>query len=93
MKSLVIQRRIAGFRYHDAASVFESMRIGDALTLVREPDNPHDANAIRVEWNGRTLGYVPRAENARVARQLDQGVPLAARMSRDFPLGRFYKFP
>jgi hypothetical protein len=73
---------IAGFRYHDAASVFESMRVGDALALVREPDNPHDPNAIRVEWNGRTLGYVPRTENARVARQLDQDIRLTARVSR-----------
>jgi hypothetical protein len=56
--------------------------VGDALTLVREPDNPHDARAVRVEWQGHKIGYVPRRENADVARLLDRGQVLAARISR-----------
>ena len=31
-------------------------------TLVPEPDNPHDRNAIRVDIGGRTVGYLPRAD-------------------------------
>jgi hypothetical protein len=73
---------LAGFRYHDAPAVFAQLRPGDALTLVREPGNPHDANAVRVEWQGHTLGYVPRSENAAVAWALDRGEPLQARVSR-----------
>jgi hypothetical protein len=73
---------LAGFRYHDAPAVFARLRPGDALTLVREPANPHDANAVRVEWQGHKLGYVPRAENAAVAWALDRGEPLQARVSR-----------
>lgn len=26
-----------------------------------EPSNPHDANAVRVEIDGRLVGYLPRA--------------------------------
>jgi hypothetical protein len=32
--------------------------------LVREPENPHDANAVRVEIGGRACGHIPRDEAA-----------------------------
>lgn len=48
------------------------MKEGDTLQLRREPDNPHDARAIRVEWRGRMLGYLPRAENRAVAAVMDR---------------------
>ncbi|MFN7085608.1 MAG: HIRAN domain-containing protein [Burkholderiales bacterium] len=79
---LVQSSPLAGFRYYDAGALWEEMKVGDALTLVREPGNPYDANAVRVEWNGRKLGYVPQRDNADVARQLDRGAPLKARISR-----------
>src|SRR5512147_187694 len=72
---------LAGFRYYDGRKLWSRMRVGDELVLVREPDNPHDANAVRVEWRGRMLGYVPRRENADVARQLDRGAAIRARIS------------
>ena len=73
---------LAGFQYYEGRSLWEQMRIGDALTLVREPDNSHDPLAVRVEWKGNKLGYVPRRENQAVARQLDHGNPLEARIVR-----------
>jgi hypothetical protein len=73
---------LAGFQYHAGKTLWPQMRVGDALTLVREPDNPHDARAVRVEWQGHKIGYVPRRENADVARLLDRGQVLAARISR-----------
>ena len=72
----------AGLRYHEAKAVWDQMRAGDSLTLAREPDNPYDANAVRVDWRGHKLGYVPRAENAALARQLDRGNPLSARITK-----------
>ncbi len=58
------------------------MSEGDSLVLVREPANEHDPNAVRVDWRDHTLGYLPRSENADVARQLDRGQPLRARIVR-----------
>ncbi len=78
---LVQSSPLAGFRYADAAAVMPMLKIGDALDLVREADNPHDPNAVRVEWRGRKLGYVPRRENASIAWGLDRGTPLRARVS------------
>jgi hypothetical protein len=48
---------------------------------VREPANPHDANAIRVEWKERMLGYVPRRDNTHLARQMDRGATIEARIT------------
>ncbi len=73
---------LAGFRYGEAAAVWADLRPGDALGLGREPGNPYDPNAVRVDWRGRKLGYVPRRENAAVAWGLDRGAPLRARLSR-----------
>jgi len=79
---LVQSSPLAGFRYGEAAELWLQLRQGDTLELVREAENPHDANAVRVEWRGRRLGYVPRRENAAVAWGLDRGTPLRARVSR-----------
>ncbi len=73
---------LAGFQYHAGKRLWDEMHVGDALTLAREPDNPHDARAVRVEWRGHKLGYVPRRENADIARLMDNGARLEARISR-----------
>ena len=70
----------AGLAHHEAKAVWTELRPGDALDLVREPDNAHDANAVRVEWQGHLLGYLPRSDNADVARQMDRGQGLKARI-------------
>ena len=44
-----------------------------SFALVREPDNPHDLNAIRVELAGLYLGYVPRHIAKDLAPQMDAG--------------------
>ena len=79
---LVQSSPLAGFRYGEAADVWPQMRLGDALDLVAEPGNAHDPNAVRVEWRGRKLGYVPRRQNAALAWGLERGTPLRARVSR-----------
>jgi hypothetical protein len=73
---------LAGFQYHAGKTLWPQMRVGDALTLIREPDNRHDGKAVRVEWRGHKIGYVPRRENADVARLMDGGQMLTARIVR-----------
>ncbi len=79
---LIQSSPVAGFQFHEGKRLWDQLNVGDALMLVREPGNPHDARAVRVEWNGHMLGYVPRAENDAVARQLDRGNKLEARIVR-----------
>jgi hypothetical protein len=85
VRLLVQSSPLAGFRYHAAAEVWQELRVGDPLELRREPDNPHDANAVSVCWRGRKLGYLPRRENAAAAWGLDRGQALRARISRLAP--------
>lgn len=82
IKVLVQSSPLAGFQYHDGEALWSQLRAGDMLALVREPDNPHDANAVRVEWRGRMLGYLPRAENRSVAAEMDRGSRVEARIAR-----------
>jgi hypothetical protein len=82
VKLLVQSSPLAGFRYAEASQVWSELRLGDPLELVREADNPHDRNAVRVDWRGRKLGYVPRAENAALAWAMDRGERVTARISR-----------
>lgn len=79
---IIVQRSpLAGIRHYGGGEMSPDMKVGDRLELVREPDNPYDANAIRVDWHGRKLGYVPRRDNFAVARQIDRGVVLEARVA------------
>jgi hypothetical protein len=82
VRILIQSSPLAGYQYHAGAEVWERLQAGDPLTLVREPDNPHDRNAVRVEWQGRQLGYLPRAENAAIAVELDRGARVEARIAR-----------
>ncbi|OHC68878.1 MAG: HIRAN protein [Rhodocyclales bacterium RIFCSPLOWO2_02_FULL_63_24] len=73
---------LAGFQYHAGEALWQEMREGDRLALVLEADNPHDANAVRIEWRGQKLGYLPRAENRSVAAAMDGGEAVEARIAR-----------
>lgn len=79
---LVQESPLAGFQFHEGKHLWEELRVGDRLDLIREPENPYDARAVRVEWQGNKLGYVPRADNEAVARQMDRGARLEARITR-----------
>ena len=81
VRVLVQSSSLAGFRYHEAPLLISELRVGDRLDLVREPDNPHDFNAVRVQWRGRNLGYVPRRENSALAWVMDGGEVVTARIS------------
>lgn len=71
---------LAGFQYHAGRALFPLLAPGDHLALWRESDNPHDPKAVRVEWRGAMLGYVPRADNLDLARLMDSGTQVEGRI-------------
>lgn len=78
-RHVLIQRSsLAGFQYHHGKALWEQLQQGDALALHREPDNPYDRRAARVDWRDWKLGYVPRVENTAVAQMLNRGERLDA---------------
>jgi HIRAN domain len=82
VRMLVQSSPLAGSQYYAVGAQWQQMQVGDRLDLIREPDNRHDRHAIRVEWRGHKLGYVPRAENRAVAAAMDSGDKLLARIAR-----------
>lgn len=69
---------LAGFQYHHGEALWPQLATGQPLQLVRESDNRHDDRAVRVEWQGHKLGYIPRLDNAAVSQLLDRGERLEA---------------
>lgn len=52
---------VAGVTFENRQTVVASLAVGQALRLTREPANPYDANAIRVDTvDGRSVGYLAR---------------------------------
>jgi len=52
---------------------------GEPVTLAREPDNPHDANCIRViSRRGVQIGNIGRDDAEWMAERIDKGRPVAA---------------
>ncbi len=59
----------------------KDVAVGTALVLKREPKNEHDELAILVETaDGEKLGYVPRKHNPILARLMDAGKLLTAKV-------------
>lgn len=79
---------IAGTQYHDFSENTDIARLaqGDVCRLEREPSNAFDEYAIRVlTESGAMLGYIPKHQNRTIARIMDQGVEVVARIDRIAP--------
>ena len=68
--------RLAGVTFDDCQANIKQWGCPDIGTyaLVREPNNPHDRNAVRVSLFGiHDMGYLPRNQAARLAPLMDDG--------------------
>jgi hypothetical protein len=79
--------RVAGVagagRHHSEALNRDAVAPGKPLTLRRDPDNPHDPNAIAVDAEGEQVGWVPREVAEELAPELDTGRPWSAVVLRE----------
>lgn len=69
---------IAGFQYHQGEVIWTDLYQSAALQLTREPENKYDARAVRVDFKGQKLGYIPRVDSAAVSQLLDRGEQVQA---------------
>ena len=78
---MLIDCHIAGTTHRDVKSVEPNLLPGAMLPLKREPDNNHDSLAIMIfDEKGHHLGYIPRVKNEAIARLMDAGKLLFARL-------------
>lgn len=76
---MLINSSIVGMKFHTGAhDKLLATLPGSAVTLVREPTNKFDPNAIRCEIDGVMCGYVPKAQAARLADDMDNGRQVTA---------------
>lgn len=69
------QFSIAGSSFHaGAAGYIGRLQPKHPLSIVREPTNKYDPNAVAVMWGRAMLGYVPRGLAAQLAPLIDKGV-------------------
>lgn len=69
---------IVGEQYEGRQEVIKLLKRGDPLTLVREPDNSYDENAVNIMYKGRSIGYLSQKNAEWIADLLDDGEALVA---------------
>ena len=68
-----ITTRIAGVTFEGRQEAMAHLKAGDQVWLRREPNDPHDPNAVHVERrSGTSLGWLPADLAADVVEPLDQ---------------------
>lgn len=78
-KKYFMDCHLAGRMYHDADEVWEQLKVGTKLRLVREADNRYDPNAVAVMYDNKEtdkatlIGYIPSTDNEQLALLLDMG--------------------
>lgn len=64
---------IAGFTYYEGVLAFGNLKIGSKLSLVPEPKNRYDENALAIYYKEHKLGFVPRSFNKPIATIMGAG--------------------
>ena len=78
-KKYFMDCHLAGRMYHDADEVWNQLKVGTKLRLVREADNRHDPNAVAVMYDNKEtdeavlIGYILGTDNEQLAILLDMG--------------------
>ena len=68
----ILQTFLAYKLEHAAEKMALGIAIGDPLTLRHEPDNPWDANAVKVFWREQWIGYLPKDMAALIAAEVPE---------------------
>jgi len=72
---------IAGVKFHSMPTIIKDIEVGESLTLIPEPANKYDPNAVRIMRSEIFCGYVPKKFSSEVASMLEVGVSLSCTVS------------
>jgi hypothetical protein len=73
------------FRGPDMVKLLASLPQGEPLTLIREPGNSYDPNAIQVWARGSHIGYVKGNQNRDLAMAMDALLAEDSGFAEGFP--------
>ena len=74
--------KVAGVTFDNRQRLIRRMSVGDTVSLVRDPCNPYDSNAIKViNTNGDQIGFISKELASTMAINMDSGVNFVATVS------------
>jgi len=62
---------LVGMQHRKSERLVASLSAGTALTLRRDPENPHDPNAVAVYLGPTHIAFIKATEAVSLARQMD----------------------
>ena len=74
---------IVGMNHRKSEEFVAALQPGAEATLVREPSNPFDPNAIAVWIDGKHVGYIPKKQNVTLAAFIDLNAKQMFQMATD----------
>ena len=97
MATITLITTIVGTRHKGPRAIAAVLQLypGDHVRLVREPDNPHDPNAVCCHVRGLRVGYLPKEIAPTIAAAMDSRINVAAVVSEraDGSSGRLIRGP
>ena len=60
-------------KWSEGETIYHHAYFERPCQLVPEPDNPADPNAIKVVYDGKTVGYIPKEETAGIHSLIQSG--------------------
>lgn len=75
---------LVGMKHRNAEAFVAALTAGEPVKLIREPDNPHDQNAVQVWTRDMHIGYVKGTQARKLARFMDRdcaGGPVMGKMA------------
>jgi len=74
---------LVGMQHRGTEDLVAGMLTGETLTLIREPNNPADRNAIQVWARGLHIGFIKGSQAPPVALAMDStgGAPWVAKLA------------
>ena len=84
---------IAGFKFHGGVlkATKGELDVGDVVTLVPDPNNAYDENAIEVRHDGEMIGFVPKAVNQKILPMLGSSTATLSRVDEEAALSEPWK--
>lgn len=73
MTQIIFNDLVAGLSHACPQGIYKTHK-GYTVTLTHEPENEYDARAIRVDYNGQKLGYIPAEQTAQIHSAWDNGL-------------------
>jgi len=73
---------VRGMQYEDRYKNISGMKIDDVVDLQRDYENEFDANAIKVQYKGKQIGFVERNVARILATEIDLGARVSARVAQ-----------